>query len=287
MSTEEPHAPSEAPAPPPAAATTAPAAEAAPAAPRLNRTTLLAIAVAVLAIIALVVIENRAALFGAPSADDYTVAAYTPSTEMIAAHERVEAREGPDATSPIVVVYGEGATINVTGRVARGIGNDWYAVSWRDRTAFVRQQDVVAGSGAPPAPIVREEKPDQEEEEEEPPFPEIPDQDDVVVAEAPTSTGTLDMSQVNWVREPSARDFARYYPTDALDRGQSGRVVLDCVIGGNGGLDCSVAQENPAGNGFGEAALNISRRVRVAPTLPDGSPASGRHMRLPLAFRAG
>jgi TonB family protein len=151
----------------------------------------------------------------------------------------------------------------------------------------VRQQDAVAGSGAPPVPEVRERpKPDEmpeEEEDDKDPFAE-----EEQVAEAPVvrSTGGLGVGDVNWIREPSARDFARYFPDRALDDGQSGNVTLDCTIGGNGRLDCSVVSESPTGYGFGRAAMNISRQVRVDPTLPDGSSAGGRRLSLPLSFRA-
>ncbi len=245
---------------------------------------LIGVAAAVLVIGAFAV--WRAQMSGAESENAYTVQPYTPPTELISANERVSGYEAPDTSSPVAVQFGQGVTLNVTGRVSRGLGGEWYAVAWNNRTVFVRQEDAVAGSGAPPGLPVREEKPDEEEKplsEEEDPFAEEE------VAEAPPASpaGTLEISDVNWFREPGARDFARFYPREALEDEQSGRVVLDCVIGGGGRLDCSVAQENPSGYGFGRAALSIARQSRVDPTLPDGSPAAGRHLRLPLSFRAG
>jgi TonB family protein len=245
------------------------------------------VAVVVLAAAGYFVMQNSSMFVGARDAQNYSVAPYRPQGEVIAARERVEARAAPDAAAPIVVVFGQGATINVTGRVSRGLGNDWYAISWNNRTAFVRQSDAISGSGAPPTPDVRQPAP--EEEKEKPPTPEedeFPNVEDEVVEAPPTSSGQLDMSDVDWAREPNARDFARYYPSEALDHRRSGRVVLDCVIRGSGHLDCSVAQESPGGEGFGDAALSISRQVRVRSRLLDGSPAEGRHLRLPLAFRA-
>jgi len=214
----------------------------------------------------------------------YVVQPYTPTSELITARDRIEARAAPDGGSQVIVIFGQGVTLNVTGRVSRGLGNDWYAISWNDRTAFVRTQDVVPGSGAPPAPIVRERQPEEEEEEEK--QDELSEPGEQVV-EAPVFSGVLGVGDVNWIREPNARDFARYFPDEALEKGQSGNVVLDCTIGGSGRLDCSVASESPPGFGFGRAALNISRQLRVRATLPDGSTAAGRQMRLPLSFRAG
>lgn len=287
MSTEEPSEDGARETPPPAAPPPPPAA---PDLSALARPQVLLIILAVGLVLALAtVVLSQGGLFGrgGGDAESYAVEPFTPATELITARERVEAYAQPDTGSAVVVMFGEGVTLNVTGRVSRGLNNDWYVISWNDRTAFVRQQDAVAGSGAPPTPEVRERPEEEEleeekepEEEEEDPFAE-----EEQVAVAPS--GTLGIGDVNWIREPSARDFARFYPTSALDAGQSGRVVLDCVIAPNGRLDCSVADESPGGRGFGQAALSISRQVRVRSTLPDGSPAAGRHMRLPLSFRAG
>ncbi len=215
----------------------------------------------------------------------YVVQPYTPTTELITGRDRVEARAEPDASSRVVVIFGQGVTLNVSGRVQQALGNDWYAISWNNQTAFVRTQDVIPGSGAPPAPIVREREPEEEEDNEE----EKPDdltEEEEQVAQAPPSGGSLGVGDVNWVREPSARDFARYFPNEALEEGQSGNVTLSCIIGGGGRLACSVASESPSGYGFGNAAIGISRQLRVRTTLPDGSSAEGREMRLPLSFRA-
>ena len=226
-------------------------------------------------------------LSGGAVRDAYTVEAYTPQTELITASERVPGYEAPDAASQQAVTFGAGVTLNVTGRVSRGLGGDWFAVTWNDRTVFVRQSDAVTGEGAPPTVAEREEEPEEEIREDDKPNPlEEPDGEQNV-AEAPAPSWGLEISDVSWVREPNSRDFARYFPRRALDQGQSGSVTLDCVIGGNGGLNCSVAQESPSGYGFGDAALSIARNSRVRSTLPDGSPAAGRHLRLPLSFRAG
>lgn len=245
---------------------------------------LIGVGAAVLLIAALLVWGPR--MFGGdPNA--YTIETYAPTTELISARERVPGYEAPDAASPVAVQFGAGVTLHVTGRVARGIGNDWYAVAWNERTVFVRQADVVEGSGAPPAPVVREEEPEPEVVEDKP-EDKLPTQDEIVDAfPEPAPTYGLEISDVSWIREPTSRDFARYFPRRALDQGQSGRVVLDCLIGDNGRLSCSVAQESPSGYGFGQAGMNISRQLRVQSRLPNGSPAAGRRLRLPLSFQAG
>ncbi len=213
----------------------------------------------------------------------YVVQPYAPSTELITARDRVEARAEPDAASRVIVIFGQGVTLNVSGRVQRGLGNDWYAITWNEQTAFVRTQDAVAGSGAPPTPVVRERKPEEPEEEDEKPEDLEPPEEQVA---RPQPSGVLGVGDVAWAREPNARDFARFFPNRALDQRQSGNVTLSCIIGGSGRLACSIASESPTGYGFGQAAIGISRQLRVRTTLPDGSPAEGREMRLPLSFRA-
>jgi TonB family protein len=249
---------------------------------------LIAAVLAVVVVLAIAAFAVRGFSGGGPQEEAYTVQPFTPETEIITAREGVIAREEPDDASAAVVMFGQGVTLNVSGRVARGLGGDWYAISWNERTAYVRQQDAVAGSGAPPAPDVREVEEEEdviEEEKEKDPFAEeeFPD----VAETEPTPGYGLGIGDVNWIREPNARDFARYYPDRALDDGQSGSVTLDCVIGGNGRLDCSIVNENPPGYGFGRAAMNISRQVRVDPALPGGGSAAGRRLQLPLSFRAG
>lgn len=275
---EEPPQPESAPAPSPAA--TPPS----PQPPIPWRPILIGVGVAVVLLAGFFVVQQQMA--GRAADEAFTVEAFTPPTELIAARERAPGYAQPDTASPVAVEFGSGVTLNVTGRVSRGLGNDWYAVAWNDQTVFVRQSDAVAGSGAPPAMTVREEEP---EEIKEPEQETKPDEDEVFAEfpPAPESGGTLSISDVNWIREPTSRDFARYFPTQALDDGQSGRVTLDCEIGGNGRLDCSVGSENPQGYGFGQAAMNISRQLRVQSRLQDGSPAEGRRMRLPLTFNAG
>jgi TonB family protein len=279
--TETPEPPQQPePAPPPQAAAPVPA----PQAPVPWRPILIGAAVAGLLLVGFFVVQQQ--LAGRAADEAFTVEPFTPQTELIAGRERAPGYEQPDTASLVAVEFGAGVTLNVTGRVSRGLGNDWYAVAWNDRVVFVRQADAVAGSGAPPSMAVREEEPEEiklpEEEEEKP--------DEDVFAEfppAPDSGGTLSIGEVAWIREPTSRDFARYFPRQALDDGQSGRVTLDCAIAGNGRLDCSVGSESPQGYGFGDAAMNISRQLRVQSRLPDGSPAAGRRMRLPLSFQAG
>ena len=224
----------------------------------------------------------RSGVFGGAGEAGYTVEAYQPPQQLISARERVLAHAQPDAASPTVVMFGQGVALDVNGRVSRGLGNDWYRIAWNGQTAFIRQQDTVAGEEAPPT-VAERPKPDPDEAK-----PRVIEEPDVAIADFPEAPPPqVGLADVIWVREPSARDFARFYPSRALDQGRSGRVVLDCVANARGALDCSVVEESPTGWGFGDAALRIARQSRIAPRAEDGSSVAGRHVRLPLSFRAG
>ena len=58
-----------------------------------------------------------------------------------------------------------------------------------------------------------------------------------------------------------------------------GRVVLSCDINENRSLACIVAEEEPAGWGYGEAALRIVSRFRICEGVTYAEPLS-----LPMQF---
>lgn len=89
-----------------------------------------------------------------------------------------------------------------------------------------------------------------------------------------------------FLERPNARDFERFFPPRALERGTSGRVVLDCIVQADGRINCTVSSEDPPGWGFGEASLRAAREFRVAPATQDGRPTSGGRIRVPMTWRA-
>lgn len=110
-----------------------------------------------------------------------------------------------------------------------------------------------------------------------------------VIAFEPQPTAQLSpslLTNASFLERPSGRDFERYFPRRAITRGQSGRVVLDCAVAADGRLSCSIANEEPAGWGFGEASLQAARHFRVAPATADGRPTSGGRLRVPMVWRA-
>ena len=89
-----------------------------------------------------------------------------------------------------------------------------------------------------------------------------------------------------WLRRPSQDELADFYPSGPLNRAQGGRVTLNCLVVNEGKLDCVVTNEMPRNQGFGDAALQASKRFKMAPTTVAGLPTRGRHVRLPIVFIA-
>jgi protein TonB len=91
----------------------------------------------------------------------------------------------------------------------------------------------------------------------------------------------------HWVLRPDADDVARVYPGAALRRGVSGQAVMLCKVTADGSMsDCKLLSEQPAGMGFGEAALNLAPDFKMSTTKSDGSSIAGATVRIPMRFTA-
>jgi TonB family protein len=88
----------------------------------------------------------------------------------------------------------------------------------------------------------------------------------------------------DWLVKPTAENIARVYPSAAMKAHITGKVILGCIVDEDGYLaDCVVKSETPQGQGFGNAALEITAYMRMQPAMNYGVPAKGG-VNLPIAF---
>lgn len=87
-----------------------------------------------------------------------------------------------------------------------------------------------------------------------------------------------------WAEMPAIQDVQASFPK--TENGVNNvRVVLGCKVEADGGLSgCSIAQEDPPGQGYGAGALALASKFKVAPWAQDGSPTIGAHIRLPIRY---
>lgn len=90
-----------------------------------------------------------------------------------------------------------------------------------------------------------------------------------------------------WKGVVTAEAVTSVFPDQALKAGlRSGRGTLDCVAKDSGALDqCKVVGEEPAGMGFGAAALAISTAMQLNPWNEQSGPVGGALVRLPIVVK--
>ena len=89
----------------------------------------------------------------------------------------------------------------------------------------------------------------------------------------------------DWRTRSSAEQIKAVYPLAALAANLSGRAIVKCEVGVDGGLSgCSVVQETPPDQGFGQAALKLTASMVMKPMTVDGVPQPGALVRLPVVF---
>ncbi len=91
----------------------------------------------------------------------------------------------------------------------------------------------------------------------------------------------------SWDVRPDADVMEAAYPAGALERGIEGHVTVQCKVSVDETLtDCTVVEETPAGEGFGEAVLTkVAPLVRMHPQTVDGKPVGGAEVRVPFSFK--
>ncbi len=89
-----------------------------------------------------------------------------------------------------------------------------------------------------------------------------------------------------WETTPSGDDALRYYPGRALDAHRSGRALLNCTIAADRTLaNCMLVSETPRDWGFGDGAVQLSRRYRLAVNeLGRPGHSVGDHILMPIIF---
>jgi hypothetical protein len=91
---------------------------------------------------------------------------------------------------------------------------------------------------------------------------------------------------VKWRRRPSSYSLGGTYPANAYEQRLPGWASVACRANAKGQLhDCAVVEENPSGNGFGEAALRfVPTYFQLESKADDGSSVEGLKVSIKLSW---
>ncbi len=92
--------------------------------------------------------------------------------------------------------------------------------------------------------------------------------------------------QPEWEKRPTAMDISAVYPQRAANQEKSGQAIIKCLVIDDGLLGtCEVVSEQPAGYGFGTAALRLKSRFKIKSHTPDGAAVAGAFVNIPIIFK--
>ncbi len=89
----------------------------------------------------------------------------------------------------------------------------------------------------------------------------------------------------DWISRPTGDQLSAVYPVVAQALNISGRAEVNCAVTVQGDVDaCTVANEFPLGQGFGQAALALTPYFKMKPQMVDGQPVGGARVNIPIHF---
>ena len=101
----------------------------------------------------------------------------------------------------------------------------------------------------------------------------------------PESAGAARRYKPDWLEKPSGEDMSAFYPRRAERHDLNGRATLKCQVDAGGSLvNCKVLAESPQGEGFGAAAISLSRKFRMTPPRGDIGPTPPE-VTIPIVFQ--
>jgi TonB family protein len=101
---------------------------------------------------------------------------------------------------------------------------------------------------------------------------------------APLTAKAQESDGVEWAQLPTSEELAAAYPSEAQQKGVTGRAVMRCEVSRQGGLnDCRILSESPRGMGFGAAAIGLAPKFLFKPAQ-DGQ-AQREPVNIPISFK--
>ncbi|MFN5211415.1 energy transducer TonB, partial [Brevundimonas sp.] len=147
-------------------------------------------------------------------------------------------------------------------------------------------REPVIDTTAPPPPVTLNIEPTKKEDRVEYAGPPVivPGPPPPPAPPAPVRPSVI--TNPDWVRRPSGADLARFYPERALERGISGSATVQGVVQENGRVtNCTIVEEDPAGQGFGRATVQLCSRFQMRPQTRDGAPVGGARVNIPIRWQ--